>query len=124
MDLCDDPQTAQITAILEVPGVHKEDLSLHIEGNSLTVRGQRRPIVLTDTSGDSSDRDLALHTSNTTELTNDKQSVRELRYGEFRRHISLPSGTQVYIVHVPTDSDVTNVSRSHPTYLLHYETAC
>ncbi|RPD52475.1 HSP20-like chaperone [Lentinus tigrinus ALCF2SS1-7] len=83
MDLCDDPNNPYITAMLEVPGMKAEHLSVRIEHGRLIVEGERTADAV---SPESEVATLALY------------PVRELKYGKFRREINLPAG--VNAVHV------------------------
>ncbi|EMD37087.1 hypothetical protein CERSUDRAFT_114986 [Gelatoporia subvermispora B] len=104
MDLYDDPEDPYITAVLELPGVHTEDLRLRIENHFLLIEGHRRgpgvalnataqPTGSSEDTGDAASADrseLALGSS--TVQRNAK--VRELRFGQFRRAIELPHGME------------------------------
>lgn len=125
MDLYDDPEDPYITAVLELPGVHTEDLRLHIENHFLLIEGRRRGpgVALNDTAqptgngedtGDAASADrseLALGSS--TVQRNAK--VRELRYGQFRRAIELPHGMEVSTCSVPADSSLSNLLNRRAT---------
>ncbi|OCH92764.1 hypothetical protein OBBRIDRAFT_410673 [Obba rivulosa] len=101
MDLYDEPEDPLITAVLELPGVHTNDLRLHIENNFLLIEGRRHspdavgddsmPQDAEENSSDSAAR-TQLRLGGSTISRNAK--VRELRYGQFRRVIELPTGVQ------------------------------
>ncbi|EJF61852.1 hypothetical protein DICSQDRAFT_15894, partial [Dichomitus squalens LYAD-421 SS1] len=73
MDLCDDPANTHITAMLEVPGMKPEQLSVRIEGGRLI-----------PTQNASSEPE--------TSTPQPLYPVQELKYGKFRREIDLPVG--------------------------------
>ena len=111
MDLCDDPENTHIVAMLEVPGMKPEQLSVRIEGARLIVEGERtgpalhtRNQTTTQTtrafpppgsepnSAASTDSDVAVPTPPSL------YPVRELKYGKFKREIDLPAGVNVSLV--------------------------
>jgi HSP20 family protein len=78
MDLCDIPESPNISVTLELPGLKKEEVSLRINDGSLVVWGERRSRLAPDGT-----------------VTSEKFPVQEVRYGKFRRVIPLPQGLQV-----------------------------
>ena len=76
--MCDDPQSTRISAILELPGLQKEDLSIDREGDRLIVSGERRSSIPDDST-----------------LAATRYPVQEFKYGKYRRVINLSPGTQV-----------------------------
>ncbi|KAI0718572.1 hypothetical protein C8T65DRAFT_706755 [Cerioporus squamosus] len=99
MDLCDDPGNPYITAMLEVPGMKAEHLSVRIEHGRLIVEGERTGPHLHisgNASANSSSEPRADAESETATLA--LYPVRELKYGKFRREINIPTG--VNAVHV------------------------
>jgi len=78
MDLLDNPDSPSITAMLELPGLKKDEISLRIVDGALVIWGERRSRFTAD---------------GTVPL--DSIPVHELKYGKFRRVIPLPQGAQV-----------------------------
>ncbi|KAH9942058.1 hypothetical protein B0H21DRAFT_824211 [Amylocystis lapponica] len=87
MDMCDDPDNPRITAVLELPGLKQEDISVRIEADSLIVQGERRSPLSAWTAIDADSSGQSAVTP--------KFKVQELKYGAFRRDIVLPAGMQV-----------------------------
>lgn len=58
-----------VTVLAEIPGVHPEDLDISVLGNTLTLKGQRRPLELGE---------------------GEKLLRQERNYGEFVRIVRLP----------------------------------
>ncbi len=88
MDVCDDPENVVITAVLELPGMKADQLSVRIESGHLIIEGERVC--------------PHLHTSNRnagpSEPTPQAQAlypVQEIKYGKFRREVKLPDGVTV-----------------------------
>jgi len=77
MDLCDSPESSNISATLELPGLRKEEVSLRINDGSLVVWGERRSRLAAEGI-----------------VTPEKFPVQEVKYGKFRRVIPLPQGIQ------------------------------
>ena len=73
MDVHEDKQGSIVTATFELPGLKKEDVSLDVHNNVLTVSGESR--------FDS-------------ERNEDGYAVRERRYGKFSRSLPLPQGVK------------------------------
>ncbi|RDX40824.1 hypothetical protein OH76DRAFT_285499 [Lentinus brumalis] len=99
MDMYDDPANPHITAMLEVPGMKAEHLSVRIEHGRLIVEGERTGPHLHiggSASANSSSEPSADAEAETATLA--LYPVRELKYGKFRREITLPAG--VNAVHV------------------------
>lgn len=85
MEICDVPQSPVWHAIVEIPGIKKEDIVVNVmEDGRLIVFGERRIPPL-------------LH--NDTNTTLPRYPVREIKYGRYERVIEVPSGLQVcYVV--------------------------
>ncbi|KAL0946085.1 hypothetical protein HGRIS_012355 [Hohenbuehelia grisea] len=95
MDLFDDPRSSFITAVLELPGLKKQDISLRIEAGQLLVSGERTlQIPSVPESGTSADFNDASHNDNSTMQNRLHIPVQELKYGKYSRCIPLPQGTQ------------------------------
>ena len=110
MDLYDDPRNPYITAMLEVPGMKPEQLSVRIEKGSLIVEGERTGPHLhmwnrTDASTTSSrftnatppEPSAGAAPAPAVDETT-LYSVQELKYGRFRREIALPAGVNVSLL--------------------------
>ncbi|KAL1939400.1 hypothetical protein VTO73DRAFT_9956 [Trametes versicolor] len=87
MDVCDDPEDVVITAMLELPGMKADQLSVRIENGQLIIEGER------------TGPHLHLHTGSrhaaSSEPTRQAQAlypVQEIKYGKFRREVKLPDG--------------------------------
>lgn len=74
MDVHEDPKSNTVTATFELPGLKKEDVSIDVQDNVLTVSGESKI---------SSERD------------ENGYAVRERRYGKFSRTLALPQGAKV-----------------------------
>ena len=74
MDVHEDKEKNVVTATFELPGLTKENVSLDVHNNVLTVSGESKV---------SSERDEHGY------------AVRERRYGKFSRSIPLPQGIKV-----------------------------
>ena len=74
MDLHEDTEKNLVTATFELPGLKKEDVSIDVNNNVLTVSGESK---LSE------------------ERNEEGYAVRERRYGKFSRSIPLPQGTNV-----------------------------
>ncbi|TBU59831.1 hypothetical protein BD310DRAFT_924320 [Dichomitus squalens] len=100
MDLCDDPANTHITAMLEVPGMKPEQLSVRIEGGRLIVEGNRpgpylhgdHSITNPNTHPLSSEPTQNASSEHETSTPHPLYPVQELKYGKFRREIDLPVG--------------------------------
>lgn len=78
VEICDDPSSTRITAMLELPGVKSEDIRLQVGTNDkLRVSGERRRKISPDQGADI------------------KYPLQEIRYGKYERVIDLPQGTMV-----------------------------
>ena len=109
MDLCDDPNSPYITAVLEVPGMKVEQLSVRIENDQLIVEGSRTGPGLHTTALATPQRSAnpapspsepragaggAAESAEDTALSA-LYRVQEIKYGKFRREIRLPPGMNV-----------------------------
>jgi HSP20 family protein len=74
LDIHHDEEANTVTATFDLPGLNKEDVTIDIHNNILTVSGETKV---------ASDRDERGYT------------LRERRYGKFSRSISLPQGVKV-----------------------------
>lgn len=74
MDLHEDSKNNKVTATFELPGLKKEDVSININDNRLTVSGE---------------------SSINNEYDENGYAVRERRYGNFSRTLQLPQDIKV-----------------------------
>jgi HSP20 family molecular chaperone IbpA len=74
MDVHHDKDTNNITVTFELPGLQKEDVSIDVHNNVLTVSGE----------GNAS-----------SERSEGGYVIRERRYGKFAKGLSLPQGVKV-----------------------------
>lgn len=74
IDLHEDAEKNVITATFELPGLKKEDVSIDVHNNVLTVSGE---------------------TKQSEERTEGGYSVRERRFGKFSRSLSMAQGVKV-----------------------------
>ena len=74
MDLHEDTQQNLVTATFELPGLSKENVSIDVQNNVLTVSGESKVEEKRDENG---------------------YAVRERRFGKFSRSIPLPQGIRV-----------------------------
>ena len=74
MDVHEDKEKNLVTATFELPGLNKENVSIDVHNNALTVSGESRI---------SSERE------------ENGYAVRERRFGKFSRSIPVPRGTKV-----------------------------
>ena len=74
MDLHEDNEKNLVTATFELPGLDKENVTIDVHNNALTVSGESRV---------------------STEHGENGYAVRERRFGRFSRSIPLPQGIKV-----------------------------
>lgn len=68
-----DKDTNNVSVTFELPGLQKEDVSIDVQNNVLTVSGEDR---------------------SSSELSEGGYVIRERRYGKFARSLSLPQGVK------------------------------
>ncbi|EIW53516.1 uncharacterized protein TRAVEDRAFT_60922 [Trametes versicolor FP-101664 SS1] len=83
MELWDDGESATITALFELPGLGPDQVLLDVVDGRLVVQGERRPLRLSAADPE--------RVQTPTETSGSSQ-IRELKYGTFRRAISVPAG--------------------------------
>ena len=98
MDVCDNPESPLIIAILELPGIKRDHLSIRVENGQLIIEGERkrprlhmRPLETRTTSMSSEptpEEDVEY-------VAPGLYPIRELKYGKFCRIISLPPRVHV-----------------------------
>ncbi|KAI0262701.1 small heat shock protein [Gloeopeniophorella convolvens] len=71
MDVHHNKETNNVTVSFELPGLQKEDVTIDVHNNVLTVSGESKT---------------------SSERNEDGYAVRERRYGKFSRALSLPQG--------------------------------
>ncbi|KAH7914802.1 HSP20-like chaperone [Hygrophoropsis aurantiaca] len=89
MDLHENTETNTVTATFELPGIQRENVSIDINGDYLTVAGE------TKTSKEQEDRGYAL---------------RERSWGKFSRSLQLPRGTKAEVVKAKMENGVLTVT--------------
>ncbi|KAJ8521528.1 hypothetical protein ONZ45_g1806 [Pleurotus djamor] len=90
MDMYDHPASSVIAAVLELPGLKKQDINLRVEQGQLVISGERRvniPSVVRHLDTDAAD------TTTDKDGQNRHIPVQELKYGKYLRIIPLPEGT-------------------------------
>jgi HSP20 family protein len=85
MDLHYDKTTNNINVAFDLPGLQKEDVSIDVHNNVLTVSGENKA---------------------SSERTKGGYVVRERRYGKFTRSLSLPQGLKVSLLDMLFNSEV------------------
>jgi HSP20 family protein len=105
MELYDDPDSPNIVATFELPGVKISDLSISVKQGVLLLHGERRaryiphrhPSVRGQSQTEAGDMDVDSPT--TSEAARQARArlfpYEELRYGQFRRAIRLPQGADL-----------------------------
>ena len=115
MDLYDDETLPYVTAMLELPGVVREDISVVVRDGKLLVAGQRRsPLASRLRAINTQDASNTGNTSGATPATSNtdtehglnpaKYSYRELKFGKFHRAIEIPPSTDVRLWFSPSRS--------------------
>ncbi|KAH9957524.1 small heat shock protein [Russula dissimulans] len=89
LDIHHDDKSNAVTATFELPGLRKEDVSIDVRNNVLTVSGE---------------------TKETTQHTEEGYSLRERRHGKFSRSLSLPQGVKNEDITANMDNGVLNVT--------------
>lgn len=93
VEICDDPSSTRITAMLELPGVKSEDIRLQVGTNDkLRVSGERRRKISPDQGADV------------------KYPLQEIRYGKYERVIDLPQGTMMSTISASIDDGLLLIS--------------
>lgn len=99
MDLIDDPEESNLTAIFEIPGIKTNDIKLHIMDGHLVVLGERRcsynATQLSEASANNSSGENSIPTPKA------NIPIQELRFGSFRRSIRVPDGLKVTFTFYP-----------------------
>ncbi|KAF8334092.1 HSP20-like chaperone [Cantharellus anzutake] len=86
-----------ITAAFELPGLRKEDVSIELQGNLLTIRGEHSEEKVEEPSSKDSAQNGASSSTDGTQApekeSKPKYILRERHYGSFSRTIPVPEGT-------------------------------
>ncbi|WP_426309838.1 Hsp20/alpha crystallin family protein [Cellulosimicrobium sp. E-16] len=108
-----------LVARFDLPGVDPErDVTVELEGRRLVVRGERRDqrVVEAPVADDATDSEQAedqqpeAGTDETTEAAPAGRRVREVRFGEFRRTVTLPKTAEAEAVRASYDAGVLTVT--------------
>jgi HSP20 family protein len=84
--------------IIEIPGVHRDNLSLHLISNTqLKVSGVNHPI-----------------------LPLEKEIKKERTYGEFERIINLPEATHTHLIHIQMNDGLLQISYPRNVEYIHF----
>ncbi|EPS94825.1 hypothetical protein FOMPIDRAFT_1026060 [Fomitopsis schrenkii] len=89
MDLHEDNQQNVVTATFELPGINKENVSIDVRNNVLTVTGESKAEEKRDENG---------------------YAVRERRFGRFSRSIPLPQGIKEDAIRASMENGVLTVT--------------
>ena len=89
MDLHEDNQQNIVTATFELPGLNKENVSIDVHNNVLTVSGESKIEEKRDENG---------------------YAVRERRFGKFSRSIPVPQGIKEEEIKASLENGVLSVS--------------
>jgi HSP20 family protein len=87
MDIHHDKTTNNVKVAFDLPGLQKEDVSIDVHNNVLTVSGENKA---------------------SSERTEGGYVVRERRYGKFARSLSLPQGLKVSLLDMPFNNGSTD----------------
>jgi len=87
MDIHYDKDTHNFNVAFELPGLQKEDVSIDVHNDVLTVSGENKT---------------------SSERTEGSYVVRERRYGKFTRSLSLPQGLKVSCLDMVFNSEGTD----------------
>lgn len=79
MDLLDDPDSPTVVALIELPGVSKDEIRMHFMGTALCIEGRRLPRLL----------------PSCTDRRNRTLPVTEIIHTRFFRKIPMPPGMHV-----------------------------
>lgn len=79
MDLLENKEKNTVTATFELPGFKKQDVSIDVHNNRLTVSAESKAV---------------------SEEEKDGYAVKERRFGKFSRTLQLPQGVKVQFTHI------------------------
>ncbi|PCH34056.1 small heat shock protein [Wolfiporia cocos MD-104 SS10] len=89
IDVHENSQTNQVEATFELPGLRKEDVSIDVHNNRLTVSGESKQ---------------------STERNEAGYAVRERQYGKFSRTLQLPAGINTNDIKASMENGLLTVS--------------
>jgi len=89
IDLHEDKENNLITTTFELPGLKKEDVTIDVHNNHITVSGE---------------------TSDSSESKGDGYSVRERRFGKFSRTLQLPKGVKAEEINAKMENGLLTVT--------------
>ncbi len=98
MELWDDGDSPVVTAIFELPGMGPDEVSVDVVDGRLIVSGERRQRALSKASAAHGHTGVRLEDDDVSALVGGRSGVlqvRELKYGFFRRVLSVPAGCTV-----------------------------
>ncbi|OBZ66824.1 hypothetical protein A0H81_13315 [Grifola frondosa] len=99
MELYDDPSNPRIMAVLELPGMNAEELSVRIDDSHLVIEGERHGPLLHKLGIASPQPNTTVAPDISETLVAQMYPVRELKYGKFHRSIVVPPGICASQVH-------------------------
>ncbi|KAF8077856.1 HSP20-like chaperone [Lyophyllum atratum] len=85
MDLHEDKDTNTVTAMFELPGLKKDDVSIDLQNGRLTISAENKP---------------------PEDLKPDGYAIRERRYGKFSRTLQVPPGVKEDQIKATMDNGV------------------
>ncbi|KAI3598417.1 small heat shock protein [Moniliophthora roreri] len=122
VDIFDDPDSDNIVALFELPGVRREDARVNVIDGKLVVEGERimrfkRSFRPTGGWVESDQRTVDDEGNVNHSAAQVPRSVAELRYGRFRREFPLPDGITPSDVHVLLENGMLHIQwpRQKPT---------
>ncbi|KAF7343429.1 SHSP domain-containing protein [Mycena venus] len=120
MELYDNPDSANIVATFELPGVKISDLSISVKQGVLLIHGERRARYIphrhpsvrghSQAQAEAGDMDVDSPTSSESAAHARLFPLEELRYGEFRRAIRLPPGADTSCINASLSDGLLTVS--------------
>ncbi|CCL99353.1 uncharacterized protein FIBRA_01371 [Fibroporia radiculosa] len=108
----EDASGARVIAVLELPGMKQEDISVRIEDGQLIVQGERpfRNMARSSPSPSVSDDGSAVVAPSNALAIPRGYRTQEIKYGMFRRAISLPLSTQAEHVQASLSEGMLTIS--------------
>ncbi|KAI9460672.1 HSP20-like chaperone [Boletus coccyginus] len=93
LELCDDPSSSRLTAVLELPGMKSEDVRVHLDKNdTLLISGERCARMPSDQGSDV------------------RYLAKEIKYGRFERVLHVPKGTMMSTISAAMNDGLLTVS--------------
>ncbi|ESK83884.1 heat shock protein hsp20 [Moniliophthora roreri MCA 2997] len=121
VDIFDDPDSPDVVAVFELPGVRREDAKVNVRGGKLIVEGERRIRYKSWTSDSWVDSEPSATDSQINDMHDVEdinpvpraaqvpRSVAELRYGHFKREFALPEGVDPSHIRVLLENGMLHV---------------